>query len=78
MDVKMLSTCFPKLLASLPSTTQACVHAVHGFWLVGELVELANGPPGGGEVWVFICLELGVIRSTVLRKAERREGLDQT
>jgi hypothetical protein len=29
-------------------------------------------------VWVFICLELGVIRSTVLRKAERREGLDQT
>jgi hypothetical protein len=41
---------FPKLLISLLSTTQACAHAVHGFWLVEELVELANGPPGGGEV----------------------------
>jgi len=74
----MLSTCFPlfpKLLASLPSTTEACAHAVHGFWPVEELVELANGP---GEGWVFIYLELSVIRSTVLRKAERREGLDQT
>jgi len=47
------SPLFPKLRTSLPSTTQACAHTVHGFWPVEELVELASGPPGGGE---GVCL----------------------
>jgi len=36
--------------------------AVHGFWPVEELAELADGPAGCGEVakgWVFMCLERG-------------------
>jgi hypothetical protein len=35
--------------------------AVHGFWPVEELTELADGSTGcgeNGEGWVFICLEL--------------------
>jgi len=51
--------------------------ALHGFWPVEELAELADGPTGRGEVarggcsfaWNFI-----VTRSTVLTGAERRAG----
>jgi len=50
------SPLFPTLLTSLPSTTQACAHKVHGFWPVEELVELASRPSGGGEVAKGVCL----------------------
>jgi len=50
------SLLFPKLLTALPSTTQACAHKVHGFWLVEELLELASRPPVGGEVAKGVCL----------------------
>lgn len=52
------------------------MHAVHGFWPVEESVDLANGPPGGGELakgGCFICLELTVIRSTVLRQRGEKD-----
>jgi hypothetical protein len=51
------------------NVTAACVllySAVHGFWSVVDLAELAEGPAGCGEGWVFICLELQMTRSTVL------------
>ena len=35
--------------------------AVHGFWPVWELADLADGPTGRGEVskgWVFVCFEV--------------------
>ena len=35
--------------------------AVHGFWPVLELADLADGPTGRGEVskgWVFVCFEV--------------------
>ena len=48
--------------------------AVHGFWPAAELVELADGRTGCGEVARGGCLfawNFGMTRSTVLIEAER-------
>ena len=49
--------------------------AVHGFWPVEELAELADGPTGRGEVARGGCLfawNISVTRSPLLTGAERR------
>ena len=52
---------FFEMNKSETTTTVAWHSAVHGFGLVGELAELANGSAEcgeNGEGWVFICPEL--------------------
>jgi len=49
--------------------------AVHGFWPVEELAELAGGPTACGEMARGGCLcawNFSVTRSPVLTEAERR------
>ena len=56
--------------------------AVHGFWPVEELAELADKPTGCGEVARGGCLfawNIGVTRPALLTEAERRaRSVDQT
>ena len=52
-----------------------CCSAIHGFWPMDELAELADGPTGSGETARGGCLfawNISVTRSTVRTVAERR------
>ena len=56
-------------------TRRVAYIAVHGFWPVEKLVELADGPTGCGEVARSGCLfewNFSASRSAVLTEADRR------